>query len=367
MKSTRSTSKEVKLMEKLHDTVRRLADSPWIARLSARIDRITLEISEKREHAIVHPFWIIVRKEVSDHVRSWRFNVLLFLILLTCFGSLYTSITGLIEQTSKSRPSEDDFFFLKLFTLSDGSLPPFHVFIGFLGPLLGIGMGFDAINSEQNSGTLSRIMAQPIHRDYLINAKFTAALIVIGVMFFSLGFLVMGFGMVIIGLPPTPEEFLRVVFFLLLSILYVAFWLNLSVFLSIRFRQAATSALTAIAIWLFFTVFYQIIINLIARALAPSEVASQEQLIGYQNFILNLMRIVPSQLYSDATTTLLVPSVRSLGPLTMEQAYGAIPSPLPLGQSILLVWPQLTGLIAATVVCFALSYIYFMRKEIRSR
>src|SRR5690606_33827876 len=128
--------------------------------------------------------------------------------------------------------------------------------------------------------------------------KFTAALIVIGVMFFSLGFLVMGFGMVIIGLPPTPEEFLRVVFFLLLSILYVAFWLNLSVFLSIRFRQAATSALTAIAIWLFFTVFYQIIINLIARALAPSEVASQEQLIGYQNFILNLMRIVPSQLYS---------------------------------------------------------------------
>ena len=41
--------------------------------------------------------------------------------------------------------------------------------------------------------------------------------------------------------------------------------------------------------------------------------------------------------------------------------------PLPLGQSLLVVWPQLTGLIAATVICFAISYIMFMRREIRSR
>jgi len=320
-----------------------------------------------KAHRVVHPFWVIVQKEISDHVRSWRFIVLLFLVLLTCVGSLYTSITNLVDELSKPGNADDPFFFLKLFTLSDGTLPPFHVFIGFLGPLLGIGLGFDAINSEQNSGTLSRIMSQPIHRDYLINAKFVAALAVIGVMFFTLGFLVIGFGLVIIGIPPTAAEFLRIIFFLLLSILYVAFWLNLAVFLSIRFRQAATSALTAIAVWLFFTVFYQLIVNMVARAMAPPEMVSQEQLLGYQEFIGNLLRVVPSQLYTDATTTLLMPSVRSLGPLTMQQAYGAIPSPLPLGQSLLLVWPQLTGLVAATVVCFALSYVSFMRKEIRSR
>jgi ABC-2 type transport system permease protein len=51
----------------------------------------------------------------------------------------------------------------------------------------------------------------------------------------------------------------------------------------------------------------------------------------------------------------------------MEQVYGTIPGPLPLGQSLLLVWPQVTGLIAATVICFALSYVSFMRREIRSR
>lgn len=33
----------------------------------------------------------------------------------------------------------------------------------------------DAINSEQTHGTLSRILAQPVHRDYILNAKFVAA------------------------------------------------------------------------------------------------------------------------------------------------------------------------------------------------
>ena len=309
----------------------------------------------------------MVYKEVSDQVRSWRFIILGALMLLTCMGALYTSLTNLADAIKPDDPN-GTYFFLKLFTLSDGSLPPYHVFITFLGPLLGISLGFDAINSELNNRTLSRIMAQPVHRDYLINAKFVSSLMVIGIMFLALTLLVLGIGMIIIGIPPSPEEFLRVMAFLLLSILYVAFWLNLSILFSIRFRQAATSALTAIAVWLFFSVFYPMIVNLIGRSLMPDpRMAAPGQLIHKKELALNLFRIMPSQLYSDATTTLLLPSVRSLGPLTMSQVYGATPSPLPLGQSLLLVWPQLTGLIAATLICFALSYVWFMKKEIRSR
>ncbi|MFX9461834.1 hypothetical protein ABTO22_19640, partial [Acinetobacter baumannii] len=71
-------------------------------------------------------------------------------------------------------------------------------------------------------------------------------------------------------------------------------------------------------------------------------------------------------LYTDATTTLLMPSVRSLGPVTMEQMAGAIPAPLPFKESLMIVWPQVSGLVASTVVCFALGYYIFMRREIRS-
>jgi ABC-2 type transport system permease protein len=314
----------------------------------------------------VHPFRAIVYKEISDHVRSWRFIILVAIIALTCFGASFSALTGL-SKAVKEIKTDDTFFFLRLFTVSDGNLPSFFVFISFLGPLLGLGLGFDAINSEHNRGTLSRVLAQPIHRDYLINAKFIGALAVICVMLFVLGFLVMGVGLLAIGIPPTAEEFMRIIFFLLLSFVYVAFWLNLSIFFSIRFRQPATSALSGIALWLFFTIFYPMIVNLLGKALEPTFMSSNGYITFYSGLMKVLSFLMPNQLFSDATTTLLLPTVRSLGPLTMEQISGAIPSPLPLVQSLMIVWPQVTGLIAATILCFVFSYISFMKKEIRSR
>ncbi len=301
-----------------------------------------------------------------DHMHRLLFIMLMGIIVLTCKGALYTALTNI---GSAIKPDDPDvsFLFLKLFTVSDGTLPSFFLFINFLGPLLGIALGFDAVNSEQNKGTLSRMLAQPIHRDCIINAKFVAALIIIGALLFALGLLVMGCGLIAIGIPPTPEEFWRFILFIFTGIFYVAFWLNISILFSLCFRQAATSALASVAVWLFFSVFYAMIVNVVAKALSPSGMVSVYHQISYQKFILGLMRLAPSELFNEATTTLLMPSIRSLGPLTMEQLQGAIPSPLPLGESIMIVWSQLTGLIAATVVCFAISYIVFMRREVRSR
>jgi ABC-2 type transport system permease protein len=315
---------------------------------------------------VLQPFGVIVNKEISDHVRSWRSIILILIIALTCMGSLYTALTNIFAAIKPNDP-DNAFIFLKLFTVSDGTLPSFAVFIGFLGPLLGISLGFDAINSGQNKGTLSRLLSQPIYRDYIINAKCLGALAVIGGMLFALGFLVMGFGLIFIGILPTAEEFMRIIFFLIVSLVYVALWLNLSIFFSIRCRQPATSALSSIAVWLFFSVFYNMILNVIGRIFSPSPYAMPQRILACQQFMMNLVRFSPSELYNEATLTLLMPSVRSLGPLTMEQIQGAIPNPLSLGQSLLIVWPQLTGLIAIVLLFFAFAYYSFMRKEIRSR
>ena len=160
-----------------------------------------------------HAFWVIVNKEISDHVKSWRFIILVSIIALTCLGSLYTALSNI---GAAIKPDDPDgwFLFLKLFTASDGTLPSFVMFVSFLGPLLGIALGFDAVNSEQNKGTLSRLLSQPIYRDNIINAKFFAALIVVSILFFVLGLLVMGCGLVAIGIPPTADEFLRIILFI---------------------------------------------------------------------------------------------------------------------------------------------------------
>jgi ABC-2 type transport system permease protein len=322
--------------------------------------------STDTHHSYTSPFWIIVRKEIAGHIRSWRFIVLLALIVFTFWGAMYVSMSNIRTAASNVMDPDHLFLYLKLLTTTDGTLPPFHVFVNFLGPLLGISLGFDAINSEQQSGTLTRIIAQPVYRDNLLLSKFVSALILIGVLLLSLTLLMIGGGIILTGVLIEPEEVLRIFSFIIICVTYVGFWLSLSILLSVSFRQAATSALTAIGIWLFFTVFYQILVSVAAKALINSHAISQSDVVHYNEIILNLLRLAPSRLYTDATTTLLMPSVRSLGPITMEQMAEAIPSPLPFKESLMIVWSQVSGLIASTVGCFALAYYLFMRREIRS-
>lgn len=323
--------------------------------------------SETKHQIHTDPLWVMVRKEIAGHIRSWRFIVLLILVALTFWGSMYVSMSNIRKVVSNVEDPDRLFLYLKLLTITDGTLPPFHVFLNFLGPLLGISLGFDAINSEQQSGTLGRIMAQPVYRDNLLLSKFVGALILISVLFLSLALLMIGGGIMLTGVNIEPEEVLRIFSFIVVCVTYVGFWLGLSILLSVRFRQAATSALTAISIWLFFTVFYHILVSLAVKAFIPdSHTLSERDILHYNDVILSLLRLAPSQLYTDATTTLLMPSIRSLSPLSMEQMSAAIPSPLPFKESLMIVWPQVSGLVAATVVCFALSYYLFMQREIRN-
>ena len=82
---------------------------------------------------------------------------------------------------------------------------------------------------------------------------------------------------------------------------------------------------------------------------------------------LNINRISPYYLFGEATATLLNPEIRTINAVTMAQLTGALTSTLSVGQSILLVWPHLTALAALMLIAFAVSYVSFMRQEIRSR
>jgi ABC-2 type transport system permease protein len=67
------------------------------------------------------------------------------------------------------------------------------------------------------------------------------------------------------------------------------------------------------------------------------------------------------------TLALLDPSTRTLGIVFLSQLEGALMgAPLPFSQSVLLIWPQLAGLVAAMVVVFTIAYVNFQRQEIRA-
>ena len=88
----------------------------------------------------------------------------------------------------------------------------------------------------------------------------------------------------------------------------------------------------------------------------------------YNNYALqlDLERTSPYYLYCEAASTLLNPNVRTIGITTQASVSGAIASYLTFDQSLLLVWPHLTVMLALTMAAFTVSYIAFMRQEIRA-
>jgi ABC-2 type transport system permease protein len=253
-------------------------------------------------------------------------------------------------QYIRQEVADAQFIFLGLFTISGQGWPLFIFFMaGFL-PIVGIVLGFDSINNEHSSGTMSRLLSQPIYRDAVINGKFLAGVATIAIMLTGLMLLVAGIGLTMIGIPPTSEEAGRLLFFLIIAIIYGAFWLEIAMLFSIFFRRVATSALAGIAAWLFagFLFMFPLLFEL-----------------GEQQFGLVIMHLSPITLFWQVTTILLVPSARTVGQLARTDV--RIPSSaLSIGQSLLTVWPYLMSIIMLTVVCFAIAYIKFMREEIRS-
>ncbi|MDA9427329.1 MULTISPECIES: ABC transporter permease [Bradyrhizobium] len=304
-------------------------------------------------------------KELADHVSSIRMLMLELLIVFTALAALYEAISSLRQTTA-----EDPFLLLRLFTTDQAPLPSFVAILGFLIPLMAIGLGFDAVNGEHSRRTLSRILAQPIYRDALLMGKFLAALATIGISLAALWLLVIGLGLLFLGVPPGGEEIARSLVFLVVAIFYAGVWLSLAMLLSTVFRSAATAALVSLGIWLFLTVLWPMLAPAVAQLIAPSD--PRYALLGLNDpatavWTQELLRLSPNDLFGEAMLAVLSPTTRTLGPVFLDQLRGAvIGAPLPFGESIMIAWPQTVGLVAGTIILFAFSYVLFQRQEVRA-
>lgn len=312
-------------------------------------------------------FAAILKKELADHFTSYRFVILFALIAMV---SLITAYMVGIQIRGAEGQAKPRFVFLMVFT-EPGAMFSLVQFVAFFGPLVGLILGFDTINRERNEGTLSKLLAQPIYRDVVINAKFLAGVFLITVMLGSIVLVITGLGLLLIGIVPGLEEIWRILVYLVISVIYISFWLGVAILFSILFRSTATSALASLAVWIFFSFFVTIGASILANALAsdaelnPTSTARRAELVRYA------VLASPMELYSDATATIIDPlrkSTRSALPRGPLEAISMtrFSGPLPLAQSILVVMPHIVLLVAITVICFALSYVVFMRQEIRS-
>jgi ABC-2 type transport system permease protein len=313
----------------------------------------------------------VYRKEVSDHFSSNRFVILFALIAMVSFITSY--MAGIHLRENLEGVAKPKFVFLMLFN-TPGALFSMVQFVAFFGPLIGLVLGFDAINRERADGTLIKVVSQPIYRDAVINGKFLAGATTIGIMVVSIVLVIGGFGLSLLGVVPGIEEVWRLIFYVVVSVFYISFWLGVAILFSIFFRSIATSALAAVALWIFLSFFVSLGASVLADTAVPvdrQEEASAETVMKNVRIKEGVSLFSPMVLYTKASATIIDPmrkttrSLVLLGP--MEQLSAArFQNPLSLGQSLVVVYPYMVALVAVTLLCFAISYTVFMVQEIRT-
>jgi ABC-2 type transport system permease protein len=310
---------------------------------------------------------VVTGKELADHLSSVRMLVIELLVVITAFAIVLVSLTQIREVTA-----EDPFLLLRVFTRAGEQLS-FVFVLSLLVPLVAIGLGFDLVNSEYNQRTLSRILSQPIYRDALLFGKFLAGLTTIAISLTAMWMLVLGLALFRLGVPPSGEEIARATLMLIVTIAYAGVWLALAMLCSVLFRSAATAALTALGIWLFVTIVWPLLTPFLAQIFLSPGGTSTEDVLNSLSTLQAIRRVSPSALFTEIVSVLLDPSVRStqqsqlaaMGLALIEP--GSIPgAPLPLLQSVLIVWPQIVALFASTIVLFVVAYVIFQRQEVRA-
>ncbi len=316
----------------------------------------------KREGSPFRGVATIALKEAADHMTSARMHLIMLLVLLTAAGAVYAAISVI-----KATTAQDNFLFLKLFTVAQKPLPSFSSFMSFLLPLVAIALGFDSVNGEFGRRTMSRILAQPIYRDAVLFGKFLGGLLVIAIALVTLWLLMVGIGILLLGLPPSGAAVARGLVYLLATLVYAGVWLALALAFSTVIRAPATSALAALSVWLILSVFWQFLVPFIAGVVAPVDPYNPMTLITRFEVQQGLARISPAMLYGEISQMLLDPTSRSVGPVFMSQLQGALMgAPLPTMQSIRIIWPQIASLVAAMLALFTAAYAIFQRREVRA-
>ncbi|PVX23293.1 MAG: hypothetical protein CW691_11065 [Candidatus Bathyarchaeum sp.] len=338
----------------------------------------------------------VCRKELSDHLGSRRYLLLFALIVVLSVLSAYTGADYIRDNPNVS--------FTNIFSGSMNNSFSFIYLMVLFGPIIGLALGFDAINRERTRGSLSVVLSQPIFRDSILNGKFLAGIAALSLLTISTVGIITGIAIPLLGFGPGVDEIIRIGSFTLLTILYLSIWLAVGLLFSTITKNTTTSILASISTWLLFSILMTVIATMVANAVIPVElpggfqamtrtvnpspdgangelgafnqtmrftqnatIFDQTQLEDYMetqeanaDLELAIQSISPTYLYEEASQSLLG---------VTEGGFGAGGNPfqaLDTSQSVSSSWPQVTVLAVVLIACFASSYMLFLRQEIRA-
>ncbi len=216
--------------------------------------------------------WILAFKELRDGLRNrWIAAAIIVLGTLALVLSLLGS-----APTGSVRASGLDISVISLASLSV-----------YLIPLIALMLSFDALVGEFECGTMTLLLTYPVTRWQVIMGKFLGHVLILFIAIFA------GYGGAILIMTlltgGSMEGWQAYVMMMASSLVLGAVFIALGYMVSVLVKERATAAGTAIGLWLFFVVLYDLL-------LFGALLVDEGQLIGQQLFSM-LMLISPTDTY----------------------------------------------------------------------
>lgn len=130
--------------------------------------------------------------------------------LLVMVSLISTHLGGVRLREELESIAKPEFVFLMLFT-STGTWFSLAQFVAFFGPLIGLVVGFDSINREKSTETMSTLVS-------IMKGKLLAGVITIAIMMVSIVLVIPGFGLRVLGVVSGIEEVWRIFIYLVISL-----------------------------------------------------------------------------------------------------------------------------------------------------
>ncbi|WP_305064039.1 ABC transporter permease [Methanococcoides sp.] len=292
----------------------------------------------------IHNATLIAKKEFVDHLKSPIF--LSFVATFTLVILAWSYVKGMeVEYTSTVLGMPD---------VMRGFQGVSSV-VGRFAPIIGIVLGFDAIVKEIKSNSMNVLLTHPLFRDNIILGKILGlATCILLILFISIN-IAAGAMLIVSGLPVTMQHIIRIELFVVLTFIYVLFFLALSMTISIIAKKANISLLFNIAIWLVITVLFAELIFTSSYILTDSAEIATEQTLYYINFI-------PEHHYAALTVGMQDIEKESLG--SSSAIGGIFDTSYTLSDWAAEFWPNLVILISFSIVSLIASVIAFLKKDI---
>jgi len=315
----------------------------------------------------------VAQKELRDQFGSKRFMILFGLVLLLSSLAAYQGVDFIRDNENAG--------FVYIFSGTQMSFSFIQTMVYF-GPLLGLALGFDAINKERANGTLSILLGQPIFRDSVINGKFLAGAAALTTLVVGTVGIMSGLAIPMLGFGPTMTEASKIVVLTLLTIVYLVFWMCLGILYSVLTKRTSTSIMASIATWLTFAIVISILASVVSGFLVPLPGGSirirvqegqggpggfqisEEYMAAMQKrsaLMTTIQKLSPTNLYQEAASDILGVFRGLMG----GRGFQEFQRTLTLTEALAANWANIAAIVVGLVICFAGSYMMFLRSEIR--